>query len=329
MSTLPGESLWTRFWHTPLRAERLAVTRILLGVALLSDQLLQYLPHLALFYGPEGISPDGLNDWWRLYNWDWTAWFFHTDDLAVVSAAFGAWVGVTAAFTLGWHTRLMSVLLWFATLCFHNRNRAVLNFGDHVLEVGLFLLMLSPCGRAFSLDARRARRKGRGREAGPATTPAWPVRLLQIQLCVIYLTTGLSKLLPEDGWFEGTWWDGTSLHYVLNNLTLSRWSYAQLPVPLWLTAPLTYLAVWWEVLFTPLVLWRRTRRWALWFGVLFHVGIFATIEAGWFSFYSLAFYGVWIPGEFWDRHLRRPGGQRLDSSAERGVVCGPHAPASR
>ena len=49
-------------------------------------------------------------------------------------------------------------------------------------------------GRAW-LAARRARRLG---QPPPAPwIPAWPVRLLQIQLCVIYLTTGLAKLLGQ------------------------------------------------------------------------------------------------------------------------------------
>jgi hypothetical protein len=58
-------------------------------------------------------------------------------------------------------------------------------------------------------------------------------------------------------------------------------------------------------LFTLLVLNRHTRRWALWFGVLFHVGIWLTIEVGWFSLYTLALYGVWVPCAFW-RKWRAP-----------------------
>jgi hypothetical protein len=137
------------------------------------------------------------------------------------------------------------------------------------------------------------------------------VRVLQIQLCMIYLTTGLAKLKgetfgegPLTEWLTGNWWDGTAIHYVLNYTTKSRWAYAQFPIPLWITKPLTYLSVWWETLFPLLVLSRWTRPWALWFGVLFHVGIFLTIEVGWFSFYTLAYYGVWVPCAFWARFDR-------------------------
>lgn len=307
MSSLETWSVWTRFWHKPVRAERLAVTRILLALALLTDQMFQYAPHFADFFGPGGVAPDGLLDRWALRSWRWTVLFFGTDNLAVLYPTFGVWVACSLGLLVGWHTRVMNVAVWFLTACFLNRNQHILNGGDDTLIVGLFLLMLMPSGHALSLDARRWRRRHAARKpvplqldaAGSTWTPAWGVRVLQIQLCVIYLTTGLAKLVLEPG--TGTWWQGTSIHYVLNYVTMSRWSFAQLPVPFWLTAALTYVSVWWEVVFPLLVLSRRTRWLALGFGVLFHVGIWLTIEVGWFSFYTLALYGVWIPGEFWDR----------------------------
>jgi len=85
---------------------------------------------------------------------------------------------------------------------------------------------------------------------------------------------------------------------------MGRRSYVQLPLPLWLTMIGTYLSVWWETLFPVLVLWPRTRKWTLWFGILFHIGIYLTLEVGWFGFYTLALYGVWVPDSFWERWSR-------------------------
>jgi vitamin K-dependent gamma-carboxylase-like protein len=302
---------WQSFWHEPVRAERLAITRIFLGLALLTDQLFQYLPHFAVFYGPEGVAPAHVHDEWLLSQWRWTILFFNTDDLVIVGILFWLRVALTVAFLVGWHTRITTVVLYFLTMAFVHRNPALRNGAEDTLMVGLFLMMFCPSGRAFSLDRLRWLRQ-HGPEAGlePPTTAAWPVRLIQIQVCMIYMSTGLAKLLRNfDGDFasvlDGTWWQGTSLHYVLNDTTMGRWSYAQLPLPLWMTAPLTYLSVWWEALFPFLVMCRWTRRWTMWFGVLFHLGIYFTIEVGWFSFYTLSLYGVWIPGEFWDRWLFR------------------------
>jgi uncharacterized membrane protein YphA (DoxX/SURF4 family) len=320
-------SAWERFWHQPVRAERLALMRILLGVALLTDQLFQYLPNLMEFFGPTGVAPQGLHDNYQLRHWHWTVLLFNTDDPAVLYPVFWAWVGVTLAWTVGFCTRLMNVAVWFLTMCFLNRNPDILNGGDDTLQVGIILLLISPCGAALSVDSWLRRRLGG--PAGPTYTPAWPVRVLQIQLCLIYLGTGIPKLAGDCTWdpltCAGTWWEGTSIHYVLNYVTMGRWSYAQLPVPFWLTAALTYVCVWWEVLFPLLVLIRWTRKWALLFGLLFHLGIYFTIEVGWFSFYTMSFYGVWVPDSFWERLGRRAG---VTAPAQGAAALPARAPAT-
>lgn len=311
-----GWTLWQRFWHEPLRAERLAFTRILLGTLLLLEQFVQYLPFFEMFYGPEGVAPFGIHDEWLTETWRWTILIFNTDDLSILYPLFWLKIAVIVGFTVGWRTRLMSVALWFLTMAWINRNPALRNGADDVLMVGLFLLMFAPAGRALSVDAWLARRKlPPGQADLPAYTPAWPVRVIQIQVCVIYCTTGLAKLLRvifqgdwSEEWFQGTWWEGSSLHYVFCDTTMSRWSFVQLPLPFWLTAAMTYFSVWWETLFPLGVLFRWTRKWTLWAGVLFHLGIFLTIEIGWFSFYTTALYAVWIPESFWERWTQKKGG---------------------
>lgn len=299
-------SAWTRFWHEPVRAERLAAMRILLAFAVLTDQLLQYWPNMEELFGPTGVAFEGLHDEWTLRRWKWTMLLFNSDDLQVVNTVFFVWVAATVMLLVGCWTRTANVIVWFLTLCFVNRNPNVLNGGDDVMKTGLLLLALAPSGRALSLDSwwRRRRAAAKGEPPPSRLVEPWSVRLLQIQLAVIYCSTGLVKLTARSPFYEGTWWAGTSIHYVLNDATMARWSYAQLPVPFWITAPMTYLSVWWEVLFPLLVLFRRTRGPALVFGVLFHFGIWLTIEVGWFSFYTLAFYGVWIPAWFWERWER-------------------------
>ena len=316
----PTLSTWTRFWHVPLRGERLGLMRICLGLALLTDQLFQYLPNMMEFFGPTGIAPQGLHDRYQIRRWLWTILVFNQDDPSVLYPFFWTWVGITFLWTVGLFTRLTSVLVWLGTMCWITRNPNILNGGDDTLQCGIFLLLLSPCGKALSLDAwLRRRRTG---DAGPAWVPPWSIRVLEIQLCLIYLTTGIAKLAGDGKlgayyWPMGTWWDGTAIHYVLNYVTMSRWSFAQLPLPYWFTAILTYSSLLWEIGFTFLVMDRRTRWAALWFGLLFHLGIYLTIEVGWFSFYTMAFYAVWVPEWFWARFDRVPG-----SPADRGRLGG-------
>ena len=330
----PPDSLWVRFWHRPVRAERLAFMRILLALALLTGELFEYLPNLGEFYGLDGAGPAGLHSPRQLRLWKVSPFFFDTDNPYVFYPAFGLWVAATVLFLVGWRTRWSNLALWLLTRCFVERNPTLKNGGDDVLQLGIFLLLLSPCGMALSLDARRLRR--RGLLTGPAWVPPWSLRLVQIQVCLIYLTTGLIKLkgdtwmredvpltfggtFPFCSWLTGTWWDGSSVYWLYNSTTMSRWSYAQFPVPFWVTAVQTYASVWFETLFSFLMLHRWTRRFALAFGVLFHLGIYLTVEVGWFGFYMLSFYAVWTSDRFWGRFDPAPKG---DTPVDAGVVAG-------
>src|SRR5262249_17930460 len=132
---------WQRFWHEPVRAERLAATRLLVGTALLTDQFVQYLPYVPYMYGPAGMAPAGLHDEWPLSIWRWTILIFNTDNPALVWVLFWLWVAITVAFFVGWKTRWMTVLLYLWTVAFTNRNLLLKNSGDDLLIVILFLMM--------------------------------------------------------------------------------------------------------------------------------------------------------------------------------------------
>jgi hypothetical protein len=256
------------------------------------------LPFWGYLFGPAGTGSFELNESWMIGHWRWPLLFLDSDSQVVLGLWFGLWVLATMALTLGYRTRVAAFLAWLLTMAFFSRNTNVKNGGDDIVQIGLFWLMFAPCSGVWALDARR----GRAREF----VAPWAVRLLQIQVCVMYTVTGLAKCR---GGLHGTWLQGTSLHYVLNDLALVRWSYASFPVPFWLSAPLNYLALCWEVCFVPLVLHPFTRRYALYYGVLFHVLIYLTLEVGWFSFYSLALYPIWVSDmwwqERWPQHRQR------------------------
>src|SRR5262249_3288632 len=162
--------------------------------------------------------------------------------------------------------------VWLLALGFANLNPNLDNAGVEVRNIVLFYLMLCPCGAAWSLDRRFAR--WRNGLAGPVYVYPWPLRLLFVQLVLIYFCIALYKLGGKQ------WLEGTSVYYVLCDGTLTRFSYAQLPLPLWLTRPLSWAVLLWEVGFPLWVALRRTRILALGFGVAFHVGILVTLELG-------------------------------------------------
>ncbi len=209
------------------------------------------------------------------------------DEPFLLTAALGAWVAATVLLLAGLWTRWAALATWVLSMSFANVNPNIDNAGDTIRGIILFYLMLCPCGAAWSVDAWRRRQ----REVGPAFVWPWVLRLLFVQLVFIYFMNGLYKLAGS-GWLEGN-----SLYYVLGDLSLTRVSAEQVAIPLVLTQIATWLVLAWEVTFPVLVLFRRTRNLALWFGVAFHVGIFASMELGGFVPYILCLYLPLVPWE--------------------------------
>ncbi|MCS7045704.1 MAG: HTTM domain-containing protein [Gemmataceae bacterium] len=226
----------------------------------------------------------------------WTAvlgpWQNHP---ALLRVAAGGWLLATCLLLFGWQTRAAALATWALSVSFANINPYIDNAGDVIRGIALFYLMLSPCGAVWSLDHWLTRRQAGDRAERAIVVAAWPVRLLFVQLVIIYFMNGVYKLQGVD------WRGGESLYYVLCDVTLTRFAYQEFPVPVGLTRLATWAVLVWEVGFPLWVSLRWTRRLALAFGVVFHLAIFATLELGFFAPYILALYLPLLP---WERLCR-------------------------
>jgi len=174
-------------------------------------------------------------------------------DPATVFATYTALLVCLTLLTLGAWTTWTTPLSWLLAEQLYEYASTGLYGTDSVVRVYLFLAMFSAWGEAYSVDSWRARRRaildGAAVLPGRRKAPAWPVRLMMLQLACIYCASGLLK--------SGiTWRDGTALYFVLNGDHLYRFP-AQTAVT-WLQyvgvlPVLTWLTRWWEVLF-PVVL---------------------------------------------------------------------------
>ena len=344
-----------------MRAEPLALFRIVFGATLLLSVLISYAPYLGLYLGDDPLLPPGQVDDWmsshsgrfcllrgpknfppfdqmpKEYADAWTRW---CEQPANERLLFGVWVASLACLTVGLWTRPASVVALLLTVSFHLRIVQTTNGGDSVARCGLFYLMLAPAGAVWSADAWMMRRWRAWRGLPPATSPvlvpAWPVRLMQIQLCAMYFFTGLVKVvgdLPvlfQTGQVarDADWLTGNAVYWVLNDIELNRVPYAWLMTPLWLCRMLSWGTLVFEIGFSFLVLSRRLRPWLLLGGLSFHLGIWATTEVGWFSQMSICWYCVFLSGgqldavSGWWRRLVERGTSR--DRQEAGKVPAPH-----
>ncbi|HEV2810950.1 MAG TPA: HTTM domain-containing protein [Acidimicrobiales bacterium] len=270
---------WDDFWLAPEPTSTLAVVRVAYGALLLAWAAMLG-PDLSPFFSTSGILPAGHD-----ISWAWSL----LD--AVGSDAFTAvvyWLLVASAvgLVLGYRTRLAAVVAFVGIVSLYRRNPAVFQGGDHALRVFSFYFMFAPAGCALSLD--RWRRARDNFWQFPERAP-WALRLIQVQLSLIYLFTVWIKARGT------TWNDGTAFSYSVRIGELVR-----LELPAWMTTSVavsnvaTYSALAVEFAMAVLVWNRRARPWVLTAGVLLHLAIEVTIRVGFFSLAMLLYYLAWL-----------------------------------
>lgn len=308
--------LWKRLWLERVDPRGAALARIALGATvvwsfidlavlgefLFTDEGLwltdmarkNYGGKLKTVWDPEQ-GFETWKDFFLIFTSKWTVLHMRSDP-PFVWTIYGCLLLCGVCMTLGWRTRLMTFLTWILANQIYNYSPIFYTGGDTVLRVMLFLGVFMRWGEAYSLDTWRRRRKA---ILGGATSlpplrkiPAWPMRLMMLQLTIIYCATGLLKS-------GGTWWNGTALYYAMNldhfyRVPLTEWTVILhylgfLPMG-------TFITHWWEMLF-PLALvgvtvqhyerhkkagtWPHAPRWRRWlsWSLVLHlwlIGAYAT-----------------------------------------------------
>jgi hypothetical protein len=185
-------------------------------------------------------------------------------------------VGLRARDALFASALLGAYVLLCDRLEFHHNRWALFCYGA--------LLSLAPCDRSFCV----------ARVTGMPIGPLWATRLAQLQVSIIYLASGGSKLLDPD-WRSG--------RVLLERLHLYAQGSGETGLVAWLvehvahpevTGLLAAMAIATE-LFLSVGLWsRRTRVFALGWGVCFHLTIEATSRVEGFTWLTLAVYALFL-----------------------------------
>ncbi len=194
-------------------------------------------------------------------------------------------LGCITSMIFGFRTRLVTIVAFVLVETFYRYSPIFYTGGDTVVRVFLFLGMFTRWGEAYSVDSWLRRKallfrgtrsellssarigagwrlvrflvlgflgvwresKGEPSSTIPSlrTIPAWPIRLMMLQLSIIYIATGILKS-------GSTWKDGTALYFALNLDHFYRVPASGLVTFMhWiLVLPNTAIFVrWWEMLF--------------------------------------------------------------------------------
>jgi hypothetical protein len=279
-------------------AERLAALRIGVGIVLLLDILVGYLPRATDFFGAHSLGGPEVFAQVNASKWRWSIFCGLDSNPGIMHAALLGWAIAALGLTLGVLPRLNAAIAWALSISFLGANWYLHNSGDNVRTIELFYLMLTPCGAVWSLTSRWSA-SDQEDKPGSVYVPAWPVRLLFLQMMAIYFFNGLYKLLGHD------WRAGDVMHYVMANVAWTRVSYAQFPMPFLATQILGWIVLTWELGFPVLVMMPSTRKLILWLGIAFHIGTGIFLPLGPFPLYMLCLYLPLVP---WECYLSRGAG---------------------
>jgi hypothetical protein len=270
---------WRTFWFRPEPAYTLGLIRIVFG-ALTVAWTLSLLPDLDDLFGEHGVAPHQ-----PAVAYQWGVFEIWTSDRALL-IGWTVLLVAAIALTVGWHSRLAALAVLLLTLSFEFRDPSVFNSGDNLIRIEALFVAVSPCGAALSLDRRRAT----GSFWSAQIRAPWVVRLMQIQLSLIYLTTVRIKMSGQ------AWPNGTAVSYALRLQDMLI-----IPTPHWFTtnALLMNAATWGTLaveLSIGILVWnRRLRPWVLATGVLMHSTILITIGVGFFVPAMFVLYLAFIP----------------------------------
>jgi Vitamin K-dependent gamma-carboxylase len=278
--TVIGQA-WQSFWFQPQPMYTLGVVRMAFG-ALAILWGLWLLPMRDGLLDANGVTPTQPS---TAHTWGLFA-VWNTNGAMLI----GIVVLVLAAFALlvGWHSRLAAILVFILIMSFERRIPLAFNSGDALVRIEALFIAISPCGAALSLDQRRTT----GSFWSAQTRPNWPIRLLQVQLSIIYIAAAQVKLSGEP------WLHGTAVSYVLRLEDMQR-----VIAPEWFATNalamnmLTWGTIAVELAVGILVWFPRFRPWVLAAGVLMHLLIDAYVQVGIFSYAMLVMYFAWLSPE--------------------------------
>ncbi|MBI1269048.1 hypothetical protein GC174_01300 [bacterium] len=251
------------FLFAPTSPYPVAAFRILFGLLLLQHCLFIY-PDLYNWYGAKSITLAETVDLNNIYVCLNLFNFFPGNDLWL-TVIYSVYVLAALALTLGYRSRIASILIYLIFVSLYHRNPYLLNSGDTLVRVMSFWMIFAPTGAAWSLDHRRKVKKY-GFEFSELT-PSWGLRCLQLQFCCVYFHAVITKL---PGW---VWVNGTAVYIASRIEALMKFPLIPEPEHLLISQAISWMTLMIEAALFSLIWLRELRYYVLALGLCMHLTI--------------------------------------------------------
>ncbi len=234
------------------------------------------------------------------------------DTSAEIRLALAGLIAASLAIIVGWKPTIWLLVAFVLLVTVQRRNHLILNSGDIVLRDLTLLLAFTPTGAALSLD--RYRRHGRDGLYTAGIVAPWGMRLVQLQVMVVYLFAFWSKSGDE-------WREGIAVSTALRLQDLQRIGQFDVLVEnIWIVAALTWGTLIVELMLGTLLWYKPLRPLLIVLGVLLHLSIDGLVLVGFFGLTMIGGLMTFLDGDTIEQSMRA---RRRRQSADESVDAEP------
>jgi hypothetical protein len=163
-------------------------------------------------------------------------------------------------FLIGWKARITAVLCWFLHLTLLNTCRFGSYGVESMLNIALFYGMFFPVGETFTYKNFRS-------NPLPNAYSRLCLRVLQIQICIIYASSGIEKA------FSTEWWDGNAIWFSLTEEQFCQFDFTALAQFPFIPKMMGWWTLFVEIGYCFGIWFPKTRLFWLLNTILLHIGI--------------------------------------------------------
>jgi hypothetical protein len=265
----------------------LAIARILIGLTICFWSITMLLDVPALLGENALLPPELVGDRFR---------WIDLDTSTEIRLALAALLLASVAIIAGWKPTVWLIVAFVLLVAVQRRNPLIINSGDVILRNLTLFLAFTPTGAALSFD--RYRRLGRDGFFSSGMVAPWGMRLVQLQVMVVYLFAFWSKSGEQ-------WREGIAVSTALRLEDLQRVGQFDLLVEnVWIVAALTWGTLLVELMLGTLLWYKPLRPLLIVLGVLLHVAIDGLLLVGFFGVGMIAGLMTFLDADEIDQSVR-------------------------
>ena len=246
---------WDSFWFKPMSTLPVSCFRFCFCSILLAMYLIRFFDIRIFFYESGLLSSTSAKAFHQMYTNKSFHFILSSDTLLYL--CYILFIIILFLMVLGVANRFIAVLAFVLHLVFLQRNPSITFGADIIATFWLFYLIFSNSNKEikwvhYLLKKQKGLMSERLEKGDWLNTIA--IRLIQIQLCVIYMFSGMEKLKGK------SWWDGTAIWEALSFYDFTFFNFSFLLSAPMLSAVLVIFTVLFEIYFPVLVWVPRLRK---------------------------------------------------------------------